>query len=110
MVFIILTAAFFACLGVILCMSVTDPHSLMILTSLIIYPLSFLCGIFFPINYLPDGIQPIIELIPLARAVAGIRTIPFTIYNPGIWLDVGYIAILAIIFFVIGTYRYSLLR
>lgn len=107
MVFIIITAAFFACLGVILCMSVTDVHSLVILTSLIIYPLSFLCGIFFPVEYLPSGIQPIIELIPLTRAVEGIRTIPFTIYNPSIWLNISYIAVSSIIFFVIGTYIFK---
>ena len=107
MVFIILTAAFFASLGVILCMSVTDIHTLLLLTSLIVYPLSFLCGIFFPIKNLPSWIQPIIELIPLTRAVEGIRTIPFTIYNPSIWLNIGYIAVSAIIFFVIGTYIFK---
>ncbi|MFQ6118871.1 MAG: ABC transporter permease [Methanosarcinales archaeon] len=107
MLFIIATSAFFSSLGVILCMGVKDPHHLMILTSLIIIPMSFFCGIFFPIEDLPKWIIPIISAIPLTSAVQSARAISLSLYGPTIWLELGYVIISAIIAFFIGIFTFK---
>ena len=46
-----------------------DPHHRSIVNSLVITPLSFLCGVFFPLDLYPDKIRLLVELVPLKVCV-----------------------------------------
>lgn len=41
--------------------------------TLVITPMFILCGVFYPVSSLPDGMQPVVDLLPLTHAVALVR-------------------------------------
>jgi ABC-type multidrug transport system permease subunit len=65
---------FFVSLGIISGVTHTDPHLFATTNTLIILPLSFLCGVFFPLDVFPKAIRFLLELIPLTQAVEGMRS------------------------------------
>ncbi|AFV12695.1 putative ABC-2-like transporter, permease protein [Thermacetogenium phaeum DSM 12270] len=65
---------FFVSLGIISGVIHTDPHIFSATNTLIILPLSFLCGVFFPLDVFPQAIRFLLELIPLTQAVEGMRS------------------------------------
>lgn len=68
-----------------------DAHHLNIANSFIIIPLSFLCGVFFPLDLYPEPIRFLIELVPLTQAIEGLRG------NAILLLQIGYVWITAVI-------------
>ncbi|NPV28121.1 MAG: ABC transporter permease [Firmicutes bacterium] len=65
---------FFTSLGIISGISHTNPHHFTTTGTLILLPLSFLCGIFFPLELYPKAVRCFIELVPLTQAVEGLRS------------------------------------
>ncbi|MDW7990439.1 MAG: ABC transporter permease [Archaeoglobaceae archaeon] len=65
--------AFFSATGFIAGIYFEDPHRLNIVNSLIITPLSFLCGVFFPLDLYPEQIRILIEFVPLTQAIEALR-------------------------------------
>lgn len=104
--FIVATAAFFSSLGVAIAMWLDNPHHLMIVTSLVIIPMSFFCGIFIPVADLPKWVQPIIYAIPLTKAVQGAREIALA-NNSAILPNLIYIIIFAIAVFFVGVHVFK---
>lgn len=77
-----------------------DPHHLSIVNSLIITPLSFLCGVFFPLDLYPKQIRLLVELVPLTQAIEGLRgngILPFQIGY--VWTTAVVAAVLAVLIF-----------
>jgi ABC-type multidrug transport system permease subunit len=99
--FIIATAAFFSSLAVAIAMWLDNPHHLMVVTSLVVMPMSFFCGIFIPVSDLPEWIQPVIGAIPLTKAVQGARAIVLGT-DPFLLQNLTYIIIFAIAVFLAG--------
>jgi len=104
---IIATAAFFASLAVAISMVLDNPHHLMVVTSLVIMPMSFFCGIFIPVTDLPNWAQPIVEAIPLTVAVQAARAITLSIDNPYLWQNLAYISAFTIAVFLLGLYLFK---
>ena len=104
---IIATAAFFASLAVAISMVLDNPHHLMVVTSLVIMPMSFFCGIFIPVTDLPNWAQPIVEAIPLTVAVQAARAITLSIDNPYLWQNLAYIITFTIAVFLLGLYLFK---
>ena len=104
---IIATAAFFASLAVAISMVLDNPHHLMVVTSLVIMPMSFFCGIFIPVTDLPNWAQPIIEAIPLTVAVQAARAITLSIDNPYLWQNLAYIIAFTIAVFLLGVHLFK---
>jgi ABC-type multidrug transport system permease subunit len=104
---IIATAAFFASLAVAISMVLDNPHHLMVVTSLVIMPMSFFCGIFIPVTDLPNWVQPIIEAIPLTVAVQTARAITLSIDNPYLWQNLAYIITFTIAVFLLGLHLFK---
>ena len=104
--FIISTAAFFSSLGVAIAMLLDNPHHLMVVTSLVVMPMSFFCGIFIPVSDLPEWIQPVIGSIPLTKAVEGARAIALGA-NPYILQNLTYITIFTIVVFLVGIHVFK---
>ena len=65
---------FFAALGIIIGVIFTDTKKFSTANTLILLPLSFLCGVFFPLDVFPQAIRYVLELIPLTQAVEGLRS------------------------------------
>ena len=105
--FIVAIAAFFSSLGVAIAMWLDNPHHLMVVTSLVVMPMSFFCGIFIPVTDLPEWIQPVINIIPLTKAVQGARSIASGIDDPYILQYLIYIIICTIIIFLVSIYIFK---
>jgi ABC-type multidrug transport system permease subunit len=104
--FIIATAAFFSSLGVAVAMWLDNPHHLMVVTSLVIMPMNFFCGIFIPVSDLPEWVQPVIGAIPLTKAVQGARAIVLGT-DPYLLQNLTYIIIFAIAVFLVGIHVFK---
>jgi ABC-2 type transport system permease protein len=105
--FIIATAAFFSSLGVIIAMWLDNPHHLMVVTSIVVVPMNFLCGIFIPISDLPEWIQPVIGAIPLTKAVQEARAIALVTNDPYLVQNLLYILVFTIAALFIGIYIFK---
>jgi len=105
--FIIAIAAFFSSLGVAIAMWLDNPHHLMVVTSLVVMPMSFFCGIFIPVSDLPGWVQPVIGAIPLTKAVQEARAIALATGNPYLLQNLIYIIIFAIAVFLVGMHVFK---
>jgi ABC-type multidrug transport system permease subunit len=65
---------FFASVGIVVGVSVLDPHNLTTISLFVTVPLTYLCGVFFPINMYPQPVRMLIEFIPLTQAIEGLRS------------------------------------
>ena len=103
--FIISISVFFAAVAVIFSMAVDDSHNLMILTSLVVIPMGFFCGIFFPVEEFPALIKPVVLMIPLTRAVLNVREV-FLTGSPAdtFLIDLLYVAAFAFVFLILGNW------
>jgi|TARA_B110000971_G_scaffold153245_1_gene156477 ABC-2 type transport system permease protein len=72
---IVLGTFIFLCLGFCLGSIAKTQQAVMTIGSIVIYPQIFLSGVFYPIEYMPDFIQPIAYLLPLSFISTGMREI-----------------------------------
>lgn len=105
--FIVATAAFFSSLGVVIAMWLDNPHHLMVVTSLVVMPMSFFCGIFIPVADLPEWIQPVIGAIPLTKAVQGAREIALATNDLYLLYNLIYVLMFAIAVFLVGVHVFK---
>lgn len=63
----------FTAVGIITGVCVVDPHNLSTVSIFVTLPLTYLCGVFFPMDMYPEPVKRIIDLIPLTRAIDGLR-------------------------------------
>lgn len=74
--FIVLLATFiFLCLGFCLGSIAKTQQSIMAIGNLVIFPQVFLSGIFYPIESMPEWIQPVAQLLPLSFVANALREI-----------------------------------
>jgi len=69
--------------------------------------MSFFCGIFIPVTDLPEWIQPVINIIPLTKAVQGARAIALGINDPYLLQNLIYIIIFTIMVFLVSIYIFK---
>jgi ABC-2 type transport system permease protein len=74
-VVIIMATAVFLSIGFSMGSLAKTQQSIMALGNLVTFPQMFLSGIFYPIDILPDLIQPIAKLLPLSFAATGLRDV-----------------------------------
>jgi ABC-2 type transport system permease protein len=71
--FIILGTLAFMALGFIIAGIAKNPESAGPIAGFINFPMLFLGGVFFPINTMPDIIQPIVKILPIAHLSSALR-------------------------------------
>jgi len=72
---IILGTFIFLCLGFCLGSIVKTQQAVMVVGNLVIFPQMFLSGVFYPIESMPELIQPIANLLPLSVVSTAMREI-----------------------------------
>ncbi|MEA3442610.1 MAG: ABC transporter permease [Chloroflexota bacterium] len=106
-VFMILTCATFTGFGLILATRLGDTEGFMSIMNLIVMPIFFLSGAFFPLQTMPAGIRYIMYLDPLTYGVDGLRgTLVGGAAFP-LWLDFVVLFVLSIILAGLGAYFFS---
>lgn len=73
--FILLGTVVFLCIGFCLGSIAKSQQAIIAIGNLVTFPQMILSGIFFPIEALPDLVQPIAKLLPLSFISTGIREI-----------------------------------
>jgi len=106
-VFMVLTCATFTGLGLIIATKLADTEGFMSIMNLVIMPLFFLSGAFFPLEGMPAGIRHIMYVNPLTYGVDGLRgTLVGGAAFP-LWLDFAVLLVLSIILAGLGAYFFS---
>ena len=77
--FLILGPMFFASLGMVIGIVAKSVENSSIIAQVIIFPMMFLSGTFFPISYMPTFIQIIAHALPLFYVIEGLNAV--MIYN-----------------------------
>jgi ABC-2 type transport system permease protein len=70
----------------------------------------FLSGIFFPVENMPDWIQPISHVLPLTYFVEGLRdsmVYSTSIFSSALWFGIGVMVLWGAITFMIGSWFYK---
>jgi ABC-type polysaccharide/polyol phosphate export permease len=90
-------ALFFTSAGIVVGVSVLDPHNLTTVSIFVTMPLTYLCGVFFPLEMYPQPIRMPIEAIPLTQAIAGLRSEAFPLFEIAyVWVAAALAVIIAV--------------
>ncbi len=106
-VFMILTCATFTGFGLILAAKLRDTEGFMAIMNLMIMPIFFLSGAFFPLAAMPAEIRYIMYIDPLTYGVDGLRGALVGGAAFPLWLDFVILLVLAIALASIGAYFFS---
>ena len=106
-VFMILTCATFTGFGLILATRLGDTEGFMSIMNLVIMPIFFLSGAFFPLDAMPAGIKYIMYINPLTYGVDGLRGALVGASTFPLWLDFVVLLILSIALAGLGAYFFS---
>jgi len=106
-VFMILTCATFTGLGLIIATKLADTQGFMSIMNLVIMPIFFLSGAFFPLQDMPAGIKYITYINPLTYGVDGLRGALVGGAAFPLWLDFAVLLVLSITLAGLGAYFFS---
>jgi ABC-2 type transport system permease protein len=106
-VFMILTCATFTGVGLIIAAKLTDTEGFMAIMNLIIMPIFFLSGAFFPLQVMPAWVRYIMYIDPLTYGVDGLRGALVGGAAFPLWLDFTVLGVLSIILAGLGAYLFS---
>jgi len=73
--FMIMVGLVFSSFGLFLATSVNNPQTFQIISTAITIPITFLCGVYIPLNLLPDGLQYAALFNPMTYAAAFFRAL-----------------------------------
>jgi ABC-2 type transport system permease protein len=105
--FMILTCATFTGFGLILATKLGNTEGFMSIMNLIIMPIFFLSGAFFPLAAMPAGIRHMMYANPLTYGVDGLRGALVGGAAFPLWLDFVILLVLAIALASLGAYFFS---
>jgi len=106
-VFMILICATFTGFGLILATKLGDMEGFMAIMNLIIFPIFFLSGAFFPLEAMPAGIRHIMYINPLTYGVDGLRGTLVSGAAFPLWLDFVVLLVLSVTLATLGAYFFS---
>jgi len=94
----------FSALGALVAVSVKEVFEAQTLSNYLRFPMMFLCGIFFPVEEMPQPLQALAYLLPVTYSVDALRrtstglfsTVPFLI-------DLAALILFLVLFFVVAT-------
>jgi ABC-2 type transport system permease protein len=107
LVFMFLTAFFFAALGTAIASKLTDMQAFPIIMNFLVMPLFFLSGSIFPLNTAPKALQILGKLDPLSYGIDGLRYafIGTSTLNP--WIDLLVLIAFSAVVLLIGKHFFE---
>jgi len=92
--FVLLGGAMFIALGYVIAALSKTQESAAGISSILSFPLMFLSGLFFPIDFMPDFLKPVVQVVPLTYLADALRQI-MVASNPlhPLALDAGMLAV-----------------
>lgn len=107
LIFMILISFFAVSLGLVIASRLEDFHAFQLIMNLLIMPLIFLSGAFFPIQNVPDWMKTIMLLNPLTYAVDGLRGFLIGIFAIPVYIDFIVAIFLSLSLLLIGAIAFS---
>ena len=107
LLFMALIAVVFAALGTAIGSTLRDMQGFQLIMNFLIMPIFFLSGALFPLDNLPTALTVATRLDPLAYGVDGLRAAFIGVSHIGVLLDVSVLAILSLLFLVLGAWAFS---
>ncbi len=104
---VVLNAAVFAGLGVIVGLNVKSLESVGLFNNFLIVPMSFLGGTFFDPTTLPVGLKLIVYLLPLTYTTLGLRAAAYKPLDQFPWYAIPVLLAVAVILAFVGAYQFS---
>lgn len=99
---VLLSCFTFSCLGVTAALLAKSHQSMATFNTLVILPMTFLCGTFFSIDSLPEVFQWILYAVPLTHSSVCIRAAALGWSFP--WISLAVLAVFAVAFFLINIH------
>jgi len=106
-VIMILTCAIFTGFGLIIATRLGNLEGFMAIMNLIIFPIFFLSGAFFPLQSMPTWLRYIMYIDPLTYGVDGLRGTLIGVAAFPLWLDFTVLIILCLALATLGSYFFS---
>lgn len=104
---VVLNAAVFAGLGVIVGLNVQSLESVGLFNNFLIVPMSFLGGTFFDPTTLPAVLKVIVYLLPLTYTTLGLRAAAYKPLAQFPWYTIPVLLAVAILLAFVGAYQFS---
>ncbi len=103
--FIVLGSMIFSCLGTMIGTTIDKPENIGRVQAVVIVPLIFMSGIFFPLTSYPEAIIPFIRLLPTTAAFEGARQALLSgAFEPGYALN---LAVTATVVFALAVITFN---
>jgi lipooligosaccharide transport system permease protein len=103
--FIVLGSMIFSCIGTIVGTTIDKPENIGRVQAVIIVPLIFMSGIFFPLSSYPAKVIPFIRLLPTTAVFEGARqALLHGTFEPAFALN---LALTATFFFALAVYTFN---
>jgi len=100
---IFLGSAMFSGIGMLLSGLVRDVEAASAIGNAIAFPMMFLSGAYFPLEFMPDFVQSIAKVLPLTYFSEGLRSAMIYKYSEGIFTNMAIVSVLAMAFIVLGS-------
>jgi len=100
---ILLGLIMFSGIGMILSGVIKDVEAAAAIGNAIAFPMMYLSGAFFPLELMPGVIQAISKALPLTYFSEGLKYSMLYKYPEGIYTNMAILAVLAVVFIIIGA-------
>lgn len=102
-ILIFLGSVMFSGIGMILSGLVKDVEAASAIGNAIAFPMMFLSGTYFPVEFMPSYLQAVAKVLPLTYLSEGLRAAMIYKYPEGIYTNMAIIAVLAAALIVLGS-------
>ena len=100
----VLSCIMFSLLGMMAALLARSHQSMNVFNSLVVLPMTFLCGTFFSVSSLPAVFQAILYCLPLTHSSLCLRAAALPEYLSFPWVSFGLIFVFGAVFFCINLY------
>jgi ABC-2 type transport system permease protein len=105
--FMLLICVVFAALGTAIGSTLQNMQGFQLIMNFLVMPIFFLSGAHFPLVGLPSGLALATRLDPLTYGIDGLRGAFIGLTHFGFGLDLLVLSVIAVLFLVLGAYRFS---
>lgn len=102
-VLIFIGSVLFSGIGMVLSGLIKDVEAASAIGNAIAFPMMFLSGAYWPVEFMPDYMQTIAKALPLTYFSEGLRSAMIYKYTEGIIINMAIVSVLAAVFIIIGA-------
>ena len=98
--FLIIGPMLFASLGMLVGTVTKNPETAGVIGNIVTFPMMFLSGTFFPINFMPDYLRSVAHVLPLFYVIEGLNNVMVFANYMGAVFDLAVVGVITVIVFI----------